>query len=269
MDLSAYLDRIGFRGTPRPDLPTLQALHRAHQYTVPFEDLDVQLGRPVAVDVEWSFEKIVRRRRGGWCYEMNGLMGWALREIGFDVTRMSAGVRREQMGDVQLGNHLCLMVRLEQPYLVDVGFGGTLAEPLPLREIERRDEPYRLTLRQTPGDYWRFTEEAGGEPFSFDFLAAPADEALIARKCIEQQTSPSSTFVQNLVVQRRGVDEHVSLRGRVLSTIRSRGTDKLLLSSPDELVMILRQQFDLDVPEAATLWPAICARHDARFPSTG
>ena len=99
MDLQAYLDRIGFKGPVRPDLATLRAVHRAHQYAVPFENLDVQLRRPVVLDIEPNYDKIVRRRRGGWCYEMNGVMGWALREIGFDVMRMGAGVMRETVGD--------------------------------------------------------------------------------------------------------------------------------------------------------------------------
>ena len=80
MELSAYLHRIGFDGRVRPDLATLRAIHRAHQYAIPFENLDVQLHRPVVLDVEANYDKIVHQRRGGWCYEMNGVMGWALKQ---------------------------------------------------------------------------------------------------------------------------------------------------------------------------------------------
>jgi N-hydroxyarylamine O-acetyltransferase len=262
------LHRIRFDGGARPDLATLRALHRAHQYAVPFENLDVQLRRPVVLDLEPNYDKIVRQRRGGWCYEMNCVMGWALNEIGFEVMRMSAGVMREQAGDAQLGNHLCLLVCLDQPYLVDVGFGGSLAEPLPLRASEREDRPYRLGLSELPDGYWRFSETAHGDPFTFDFRAVPADETLIAQKCQFLQTDPASPFIQNLVVQRRTADTHLSLRGRVLAAIHSTRVDKKLLSSADELVATLRDSFDLDIPEAATLWPSICARHDVLFPST-
>jgi arylamine N-acetyltransferase len=267
LQLVAYLDRIRFSGPVHPDLQTLRALHRAHQLTVPFENLDVQLRRPVVLDTEANFDKIVTRRRGGWCYEMNGVMGWALQEIGFDVTRISAGVMRERFGDARNGNHLCLMVRLDQPYLVDVGFGGSLAEPLPMRASEREDRPYRLRLSETADGFWRFTEVAHADPFSFDFRAATADEALLAERCRYLQTDPASPFVQNLVAQRRTANTHVSLRGRVLSTIHSSHTDKVLLNSADELIATLRARFDLAVPEAAGLWPAICARHDALFGS--
>jgi N-hydroxyarylamine O-acetyltransferase len=268
LELSAYLHRINFDGGVRPDLATLGAIHRAHQYAVPFENLDVQLRRPLVLDPEASYEKIVCRRRGGWCYEMNGVMEWALKEIGFDVMRVSAGVMRMQAGDAQLGNHLCLLVCLDQPYLVDVGFGGSLAEPLPLRASEREDRPYRLGLSELDQRYWRFAEIAHGDAFSFDFRAAPADEALLAQKCRSLQTDPASPFIQNLVVQRRTADTHLSLRGRVLAAIHTTHVDKKLLNSEDELVATLRDKFDLDTPEAAILWPSICARHEALFAGT-
>jgi N-hydroxyarylamine O-acetyltransferase len=270
LELSAYLHRIRFDGSVRPDLATLRAVHRAHQYAIPFENLDVQLRRPVVMDLEANYDKIVRRRRGGWCYEMNGVMGWALEQIGFEVMRIGAGVMRLRAGDAQLGNHLCLLVRLEQPYLVDVGFGGSLAEPLALRASEREDRPYRLGLSELDDGYWQFAEIAhgDGDPFSFDFRVAPAEEALLARKCQFLQTDPASPFIQNLVVQRRTADTHLSLRGRVLATTYTAHLDKKLLNSAEELVATLREKFDLDIPEAATLWPSICARHEAVFAGT-
>jgi N-hydroxyarylamine O-acetyltransferase len=267
MQLSAYLHRVGFDGNLRPDLATLRALHRAHQLAIPFEALDVQLRRPVDLDPQASYEKIVVRRRGGWCYEMNGVMGWALKQIGFDVTRMSAGVMRARAGDTQLGNHLCLLVQLDQPYLVDVGFGGSLIEPLPLKASEREDRPYRVELSELESGFWRFAERAHGddEAFSFDFRAVPADEALFARKCQFLQTDAASPFVQNLVVQRRTADTHCSLRGRVIVTTHATRVEKRMLKSADELVAALKHSFDLEVPEAATLWPSVCARHEALF----
>ena len=267
MELSAYLHRIRFDGGVRPDLATLSAIHRAHQYAIPFENLDVLLHRPVVLDLAASYDKIVHQGRGGWCYEMNGVMGWALKQIGFEVMRMGAGVMRVLAGDAQLGNHLCLLVSLDQPYLVDVGFGGSMAEPFPLRASEREDRPYRLELSKLDDSFWRFAEIAhgDGDPFSFDFRVASADEALLAQKCQFLQTDPASPFIQNLIVQRRTADTHLSLRGRVLQTIHSTRVEKKLLNSADELVTTLQDSFDLYIPEAATLWPTVCARHEALF----
>ena len=270
MELSAYLHRIRFSGDVRPDLATLRAIHRAHQYAIPFENLDVLLRRPVVLDPAANYNKIVGHQRGGWCYEMNGVMEWALKQIGFEVMRMSAGVMRVRAGDAQLGNHLCLLVCLDQRYLVDVGFGGSLAEPLPLKASEREDRPYRLSLSELDDSYWRFAEIAcgDGDAFSFDFRVGPADEALLALKCRFLQNDPDSPFINNLVVQRRTADTHLSLRGRVLKAIHATRVDKKLLNTADELVATLRDSFDLDTPEAATLWPSICARHEALFAGT-
>ncbi len=261
MKLADYLARIGFEGEARPDFATLNTIHRLHANAIPFENLDVQLKRPLTTDVEAAFDKLVTRKRGGWCYENNGLFGWALSVIGFDVMRVSAGVMRETAGDANMGNHLCLIVRLDRPYLADVGFGGSLAAPLALESGERRDAPYSLGLRESGDGYWRFWDSDGGDPFSFDFRDPPADEELLAAKCAFLQTNEKSPFVQNLVVQQRSGDTHTSLRGRVVSET---GTDrKRKLNSAGELVELLRTRFALDMPEAADLWPAICARHEA------
>lgn len=266
MKLSAYLDRIGFSGPAAPDRATLEALSRAHLAAVPFENLDVQLGRPLATALPAIFDKIVTRRRGGWCYEQNGLLGWALGEIGFDVRRISAGVLRELRGDAALGNHLALIVTLDVPMLVDVGFGGSLARPLPLAAGERLDSPFTVALSETDG-YWRFAERIGeGDPFTFDFSAEPADETLLARQCAALQGDPDSVFVQNLVVQQRQGDRHLTLRGRVLLERWPGGEAKHLVASAGDFVDVLRTRFALDLPEAARLWDKVCARHAVLFP---
>ncbi len=263
--LKEYLGRIGFRGVPRPDLATLNELQRTHVRNVPFENLDVQLGRPIVMDPDACYDKVVHRRRGGWCFELNGVLGWALREIGFDVVRLSGGVRRDLAGDRQLGNHLCLLVRLDKPYLVDVGFGSSLSQPIPLEPSTHEQPPYHLTLSKMHDGYWRFSERTHGDPFSYDFSIDPADENRFAEHCARLQTDADSTFVQNLLVQRRDDDKHLALRGRVLMTQQGTAAEKRVLSSADQLVATLREEFDLDMPEAAALWPAICARHETLF----
>lgn len=240
-------------------------MQRTHVRTVPFENLDVQLGRPVVMDPDACYDKVVHRRRGGWCFELNGVLSWALREIGFDVVRLSGGVRRDVAGDKQMGNHLCLLVRMDRPYLVDVGFGSSLSQPLPLEASTHEQSPYHLTLSNMNDGYWRFSERTGGDPFSYDFRTNAADESRFADHCAWLQTHADSPFVQNLLVQRRVGDKHLALRGRVLMTQQDACAEKRVLMSADELLATLRETFDLDVPEASTLWPAICARHEALF----
>ena len=92
LSLPAYLDRIKFSAKPCVDLATLKGLQRQHLLNIPYENLDVQLERTVSRGLDDIFAKLVTRKRGGWCYEMNGLLGWSLEQIGFDVTYLSGGV---------------------------------------------------------------------------------------------------------------------------------------------------------------------------------
>lgn len=265
--LTAYLERVGWTAPVVPDLATLSALQRAHVEAIPFENLDVQFGRPPGRDPEAIFAKLVNARRGGWCYEMNGLFGRMLEEIGFAVTPLSAGVMRQVRGDFALGSHLCLMVSLDRDYLVDVGFGATLPEPMPIAEGSLGHPPLLCSLERTADDYWRFGEHvaASDEPFTFDFRAERADEAQLDRMCGWLGSDAESPFVQNLIVQRRDGDRRLTLRGRVLSVLGESGEDKRVLGDADDLVRTLRDDFLLDVTEAASLWPAIVARHEALF----
>src|SRR5260221_12505984 len=90
MDVAAYLERIGYTGPLAPNAGALRALHVAHLYTVPFENLDIGLGRPLSLELPALFDKIVTRRRGGFCYELNGLFAWLLQSLGYGVTPLSA-----------------------------------------------------------------------------------------------------------------------------------------------------------------------------------
>ncbi len=268
MNLKAYLDRIRYRDITVPDFATLDGVMRAHIASVPFENLDVQLCRPLGISLEAAFDKIVNRWRGGWCYEQNGLLGWALTQVGFDVQRIHAGVRRAEMGDAMLGNHLALIVALDgQRWLVDVGFGGSQAAPIPLVAGDYAHPPYTITLARTDDGYWRFLERTAKSDgsFGFDFRDEPADEALLATQCILQQSSPESNFTLNLIAQRRIGDRHLALRGRTLTETTTQGQSRQLLNDANALVAVLHDTMGLDLPEAADLWPRVAARHSALF----
>jgi N-hydroxyarylamine O-acetyltransferase len=266
-ELTAYLARIGYTGPLKPDLAALTALHAAHQHAIPFENLEVQFGRIPTLDPDAAFAKLVTRRRGGWCYEQNGLLGRALTALGFKVTRLSAGVLRQLRGDMFMGSHLALLVHLERDYLADVGFGGGVAHPIPLAEGWHPSPPIASELSRADDGYWRLGIALGDPALSYDFHAVPADEAELARLCHWQATDPDSIFVQNLVVQQRKPEAHVMLRGKVLIRTTTQGADKRELGSGAELISVLRDAFGLDVPEAAGLWEQTEARHTALFAS--
>lgn len=133
----AYLARIGYDSAPRVDIETLAALQRAHLSSVPFENLHVfhQIG--VRTDTDWSLDKIVSQRRGGWCFEANGAFAWLLESLGFEVRRLGAAVLLE--GPNKIVDHLTLEVMLDEPWLVDVGFGDSFIEPLALNRTGAQD----------------------------------------------------------------------------------------------------------------------------------
>jgi len=268
MKLQHYLDRIGYSGPVEPTLATLAALQQVHVCSVPFENLDVQLGRPLSILVDDAYEKIVLNSRGGWCYEQNGLFGWALSEIGFDVRRIAASVMREQSGAESEASHLCLLITSPESntkYLADVGFGGSMIKPITLAEGDHDQPPFKLGLERLDDGYWRFWESLGKGRFTFDFIDEPACESSLAKKCTKLQSDPSSSFVLNLTAQLRSPDQHSMLRGRVLTVAKAGATESKTLNSPEELVSALANDFHLDVHETTALWPRIVKRHEKLF----
>jgi N-hydroxyarylamine O-acetyltransferase len=266
LDLQAYFDRIGFTGEPRPDARTLRALHRAHLLAIPYDSLDIQLGRPVSLDPAAAFEKIVVRRRGGWCYEMNGLFGAVLQAVGFQVTRMAGAAMREVRGDFMIGSHLVLLVESEDladsPWIADVGFGDGALEPFPLAEGPLAFDGYNFRLERLDARWWRFHNQEFGGAKSFDFVVEPADQAMLQEKCDWLHDDPNSPFVQNLICQRYRGGEILQLLGRSFRQIDGGVRRERLIASADDLVEVLARDFTLDVPEVADLWPRVAARHE-------
>src|ERR1044072_2822827 len=138
MNIEAYLKRINYNGSLDPTPETLRALQVAHLLAVPFENLSIHAGEPIVLDEDALFGKIVENRRGGFCYEANGLFAGLLRALGFEVEMLSAGVARRDGGFGPDFDHMTLMVTLAERWLVDVGFGESFVEPLLLDAREEQ-----------------------------------------------------------------------------------------------------------------------------------
>lgn len=264
MELSFYLERIGYVGSVTPTYSCLAAIHRAHAFTIPYENLDVILGRVVDFDLERIYAKLVASPRGGWCYETHILLEWALREIGFDVLTVTAGIHRDQHGDAMLGNHTALLVRLDQLYLADLGLGDGIRDPIPLVEGTYDQGSLSFRLERLPDGYWRFHNHPLAYPTNFDFREAAADWTLIGRHNHFQQTDSSSTLCANFVCQIMKSESVTCLTGRVLREKTASGTIKTLLSEED-FENVLFRLFGVRDSALQSIWPKVAARHEQLF----
>lgn len=256
IDLDAYLARIGYQGARTPTAETLRALHRAHLYSVPFENLDVVLKRPIRLDPASLQQKIVSGRRGGYCFESNGLFMHALQALGFAVTPLAARVLWER-GDPTLPprSHMLLMVDLEDGlFLADVGFGGqTPPRPLSLAvglEQATSHEPYRLR-RTEDGELELQALMAGqwGVLYRFTLHAQLPVDFEHANWFVS--THPDSFFVNNLIAAMPGEGCRYTLFNREFRTRWPDGrVETVTLENAADLASVLQQRFALTASEA-------------------
>lgn len=258
--LDRYFARIGYRGPRDATLATLRGLHRAHLLAIPYENLDIHLGLPITLDPDAMFTKLVDERRGGWCYEMNGLFGRVLETLGFEVRYLSGAVGRATRGWRAQGNHLMLLVGLDRSWIADVGFGDGFLTPLPLEPGNYRQDflQYRV-IRDGPR--WHVHNHQFGGADGFDFTLTPRALDDFGAQCHELQTSPESSFVKSTVCERFAPTGLVMLRGAVLREVSAGGVTTHVVQEATEYDRVLRDLFDLAVPGIDVLWPRVWARH--------
>src|SRR5438309_6720996 len=148
MDTMDYLKRIGYSGPDRLNANVLRRLHRRNLLTIPFENLDIHLHRPIILNEAALYDKIIQHRRGGFCYELNGSFASLLKKLGFKVSMLSACVARKGGGFSPDFDHMTLLVQLKEPWLADVGFGDSFTEPkrLDISGLQAdQEKDYRLT----------------------------------------------------------------------------------------------------------------------------
>ena len=270
LDPLAYLERIQFAaGTSvaalEPSARLLRELHLAHLLAVPFENLSIHYGQPITLDQETLFDKIVRRRRGGFCYELNGLFSWLLRALGFRVSLLSAEVARSTGGFSPAFDHLTLLVRDGEGarWVADVGFGDSFRFPLRLQPDVEQDagDGYRYRLwfaasgvpRARPA-YWIVQRRADGQGGETDwqaqyrFTLRPRVMADFDERCRYQQTSPESHFTKKRVCS-LALPENGRLTLSDLRLIITQGDARVErdLGSEDEYRSVLAERFGIVV----------------------
>jgi N-hydroxyarylamine O-acetyltransferase len=268
--LDAYLARIGYPGSVRVDATTLTAIHRAHITTIPYENLEIQLGRGNALAEDAFAEKLVTRRRGGWCYEMNGLLTRALREIGFSVTRVGGAVARESLGEGAVGNHLVGLVDLERRYVVDVGLMDGPLEPFPLEERSWSEHHLTFRLERLADGWWRFHNHPHGLARSFEFTEEPRELGWYQDMCTALQTQDSSPFVQFAFASRRSGSGFESLRDATHFQVHDGELTKRDIESGGDYCGVLARILGTDLgEESELLWRRIARRVAERARAVG
>ncbi len=247
LDVSSYLARIGHSGSTIPMSDTLRAIHHAHLLAVPFENLDIALGRKIVLNEEAILHKVVDQRRGGFCYELNGALAALLRALGFQTTLLSARVAKDAGGEGPEFDHLTLRVDLEEPWLADVGFGELFLEPLRLESDRDQIDPVGTFRLIQFGERLQLekAEPDGNWKRQYSFVQKPRKLEDFAAMCRYHQTSPQSSFTQNRICTRATPEGRITLSGMKLITTRNGHRQEQMLASEDECTQALHQHFGI------------------------
>lgn len=251
MDITAYLQRINYHGMLDPTAETLRQLQLAHLWAVPFENLAIHARQPVVLEDGALFDKIVRRRRGGFCYELNGLFAALLRALGFNVAMLSAGVKSRDGGFGPDFDHLALLVTLEERWLVDVGFGDSFLEPLLLAEQGEQMQGERAYRLVDEGDQWLLGQrEKNGEwEVQYRFSLRPYHYGDYAAMCHYHQSSPQSHFTRQRLCTLATPSGRITLSDwRFIITEQGIGRREQQLGSEAEFAAALAHHFGIAWP---------------------
>ncbi len=245
-NINQYLKRIQTDQVEPPSLNYLARLQWNHMLTVPFENLDIVWGRPIFLDRSRFYDKIVNQGRGGFCYELNGLFAWLLEQLGFQVTMMAGGVYDERFkGFGPVHDHMCLLVQLDHPYLVDVGYGDSTRKPISLPKGESNDVSgrYRVRPDAIPDTYilQKFVDGIWQPQYQFSTLPRKLTE--YQQRCDYFQTALDSYFTQGSICTRATESGRISLTDNTLTLTQNGIKEKILLNSTDEFDEILWRRF--------------------------
>lgn len=250
METEEYLERIGYKGPRQPTAETLRQLHRAHMLTVPFENLDIFLSRYITLDIPSFYDKIVRCRRGGFCYELNGLFGWLLEKLGFPVVKLSARVFDSGQPGPEF-DHMVLLVDIQELYIADVGFGDSFIEPLRLNNQEKvmqQGKYYRLTNSDSGRILHRREVKSDWAP-QYTFSLIPRQLSEFSTMCQYHQTSPKSFFTHKAICSLATIDGRITLSDNRLILTSGKVHEELEVKGEKDYRTLLKKHFGINIEE--------------------
>lgn len=248
--VATYLDRIQYKGSLEPTLDVLKKLQTAHLLHVPFENLDIHDNIPIELSIDKIFNKIVNDKRGGFCYELNGLFYELLLALGFEAKRISARVYNQQKGYGQEFDHFAILVRIgHQSYLADVGFGEFTFEPLLLTlDTIQEDSRGNFIIEKHDTDYLRASKITNGTFVpEYIFTTQPRELSAYAEMCKYHQTSPNSHFTQKRLITLPNKNGRITITGNILKITKGDTVEKIEIQNETEFHRYLKELFQVDL----------------------
>jgi N-hydroxyarylamine O-acetyltransferase len=252
LDLDAYFARINYTGSREPTADTLRNLHRSHMYAVPFENLDIHIKRPIVLETERIFDKIVNQGRGGFCYEQNGVFSAVLRQLGYDVTLMEARVSDENGNFKMPFDHLTLLVNLDERWLADVGFGDSFTEPLLFDEANAQiqgNNVFYVAHDAAQQGIFSHRDINGDWQGGYQFFLKPRQLDDFSGTCHFHQTSPDSHFTKGRVCSLATPTGRVTLRDNRLIFTENGEKSEQPIESETAFQAALQKYFGIKIPE--------------------
>jgi N-hydroxyarylamine O-acetyltransferase len=246
MNIDRYLERIAIEKKQDPSLSFLTILQSRHLLSIPFEDLDIPVRR-IELDLHKLYNKIVISKRGGFCYELNGLFYWLLISLGFKVDMLSARVfnsRKQDFGPEF--DHMTLLAHLEKDYLVDVGFGDSFREPIEFPKGEVADISGRYRIMNSGKDNFELQKAKDNiwEP-QYRFSTAPTKFEDFKSMCDFQQDSPTSSFRTGMLCTIATESGRITLTNNTFTITEHETKNKTTINNPEDFYLMLTNYFDI------------------------
>ncbi|MFC7421341.1 arylamine N-acetyltransferase [Iodobacter arcticus] len=251
-EIEQYLGRINYSGSIAVDLATLTTLHQAHMRHIPFENLDIHLNIPIDLSLPALFTKVILKRRGGFCYELNYLFFALLSSIGFSTQLISAQVFNGKSYGPEF-DHLLLLVTLnDQQFIADVGFGDSFQTPLAFHSLKNENTSYQIMQSD---DFYTVMQKKSNQEYKpqYQFTLNAYEISDFAEMCVYQQTSPASHFTQKSVCSIATLEGRNTIsNGCVIQTKNGRRTIHHINNNA-EYRQLLQQYFQISLPENARI----------------
>lgn len=250
MEIRKYLFRIGINSQLTTDLQTLIELHKSHILNVPFENLDIHLGREITLDFEKFYTKIVIDNRGGFCYELNGSFYNLLINLGYKAKMISARVANSKGDFGKEFDHMAIIIKLVDEWLVDVGFGDSFIEPIKF-ELELPQKQYGMTYKivKHDEDYFKLQKSSDGVNYIDQYIFTLNERKLsdYTEMCIHNQTSPTTMFTQKRICTMATEEGRITLSDLKLIITKDGVKTETQLKDEDEYKVNLQKLFNINV----------------------